>query len=117
VTGCFDTDLTGDLRGVEEMFISTDLTDPTIDEGKLSKEQKRERKLRKERETRLAKKKVEDTVRGWESMFNGGKEGRYFWVGWVDRGAGSGWEGWGEARELCEKAREGRPRRTAEEVG
>lgn len=117
VTGCFDTDLTGDLRGVEEMFISTDLTDPTIDESTLQKEQKRERKLRKERETRLAKKKVEETVKGWERMFDGGKEGRYFRVGKVDRGPESGWEGWGELKELCEKAREGRPRKTAEEVG
>ena len=102
---------------MEEMFISTDLTDSTIDEGKLSKEERRERKLRKERETRLAKKKVEETVRGWERMFDGGKDGRYFRVGRVDRGEGSGWEGWGEVKQLCEKAREGRPRRTAEEVG
>ena len=117
MTGCFDTDLNGDLRGVEEMFISTDLTDNTIDGSALSKEQKRERKLRKERETRLAKRKVEDTVSGWEKMFDGGKEGKYFKVGKVDRGPGSGWEGWGEVKELCQKAREGRPRRTAEEVG
>jgi len=114
VTGCFDTDLNGDLRGVEEMFISTDLTDEPGES--LTKEERRERKLRREREGRLAKRKVEETVRGWERMFDGGKDGKYFRVGRVNRGEGSGWEGWGELKELCEKAKEGRPRRTAEDV-
>lgn len=120
VTGCFDTDLNGDLRGVEDMFISTDLSES--DEGlkargvELSKEERRERKLRREREGRLAKRKVEETVKGWEGMFDGGKDGKYFRVGRVDRGEGSGWKGWGELKELCRKAKEGRPRRTAEDV-
>ena len=115
VTGCFDTDLNGDLRGVEEMFMSAD-EEGAAEEG-LTKEERRERKLRKEREGRLARKQVVDTVRGWERMFDGGKEGNYFRVGRVERGEGSGWEGWGEVKVLCEKARKGRPRRTAEEVG
>ncbi len=112
MTGCFDTDLNGDLRGLEEMFM------PVEEEagGDLTKEEKRERKLRRERERRIARKKVEEAVRGWERMFDGGKDGKYFQVGKVDRGPGSGWEGWGEVKELCQKAREGRPRRTAEEV-
>ena len=114
MTGCFDEDLNGDLRGVEEMFMSADL----FEEGEgFTKEERREWKLRREREGRLARKKVEETVRGWERMFDGGKEGKYFRVGRVERGRGSGWEGWGEVKVLCEKARKGRPRRTAEEVG
>ena len=139
VTGCFESDLNGDLRGVEEMFMSADLSEEggkenkegggrgkgeregegkgfTKEEG-LTKEEKREWKLRREREGRLARKKVEETVMGWERMFDGGKGGKYFRVGRVDRGRGSGWEGWGEVKGLCEKARKGRPRRTAEEVG
>lgn len=112
VTGCFDTDLNGDLRGLEEMFM------PVEEEGGVgfTKEERRERKLRRERERRVARRKVEETVKGWEKMFDGGKDGKYFRVGAVNRGPGSGWEGWGEVKELCQKAREGRPRRTAEEV-
>ena len=117
VTGCFDTDLNGDLRGVEEMFMSEDLSEEGVREEGLTKEERRKRKLRREREGRLARKQVVDTVRGWERMFDGGKEGKYFRVGRVERGEGSGWEGWGEVKVLCEKARKGRPRRTAEEVG
>lgn len=113
VTGCFDTDLNGDLRGLEEMFM------PVEEEagGEPTKEERRERKLQREREKRLARKQVEETVRGWEKMFDGGKDGKYFRVGKVDRGPGSGWEGWGDVKELCAKAKEGRPRRTADEVG
>lgn len=113
MTGCFDTDLNGDLRGVEEMFM------PFEEEGGgvPTKEERRKRKLQREREKRVARKKVEETVRGWERMFEGGKDGKYFRVGKVNRGPGSGWEGWGEVKQLCQKAREGRPRRTADEVG
>ena len=114
MTGCFEEDLNGDLRGVEEMFMSAYLEG---EEGFTTKEERREWKLRREREGRLARKKVEETVRGWERMFDGGKGGRYFRVGRVERGEGSGWEGWGEVKMLCEKARKGRPKRTAEEVG
>ena len=114
VTGCFDTDLNGDLRGVEEMFISTDLTEEPME--KISVLERRERKLRREREGRLAKRKVQETVDGWVRMFDGGKDGKYFRVGTIDRGPGSGWKGWGEVKDLCEKAKEGRPRRTAEEI-
>ena len=112
MTGCFDTDLNGDLRGLEEMFMPVE----EKAEGDLTREEKRERKLEREREKRVARRKVEETVRGWERMFDGGKDGKYFRVGKVNREPGSGWEGWGEVKELCQKAREGRPRRTAEEV-
>lgn len=110
VTGCFDEDLTPDLRGVEEMFMSVDGDE---EEKKETKEEKREGKLRLERERRVARKKVRDTVRGWEKMFDGGKDGKYFWVGRVKRE-----EGWeerlGPVRELCKKARDGRPKRGKE---
>ena len=110
MTGCFDEDLTPDLRGVEEMFMSVDADE---EEKKETKEEKRERKLRLERERRVARKKVRDTVRGWEKMFDGGKDGKYFWVGRVKRE-----EGWeerlGPVRELCKKARDGRPKRGKE---
>ena len=115
MTGCFQEDLTGDMRGVEEMFVpsDSDLATGSVD---LTREEKRDRKLRREREVRLAKKQVQDTVNGWKKMFDGGKDGKYFRVGRVNRGPGSGWEGGGERRELCAKAREGRPRRRAEDV-
>lgn len=115
VTGCFQEDLTGDLRGVEEMFIPVEDAEGGTKKTE-SKEEKREGKLRREREVRVARKKVVETVEGWRKMFDGGKGGKYFWVGRVERGVGSGWEGWGKRRELCESARKGRPRRTAEEV-
>jgi len=117
VTGCFEEDLTGDLRGVEEMFVPVH----EDDEGEggagrvkeETREEKRERKVRREREWRVATGQVRDAVRGWESMFDGGKGGKYFWVGRVKRE-----EEWeereGPVRELCQKAREQRPKRTKE---
>ncbi|MCJ1226857.1 hypothetical protein MMC12_003512 [Toensbergia leucococca] len=102
VTGCFEEDLTPDLRGVEEMFVPVG---PDEVEG----ESGAERKIRRERERRVARGKVKETVGGWERMFDGGKGGKYFWVGRVRREVG--WEGRLERRELCEKARKGRPKR------
>lgn len=112
VTGCFEpAGLVGDLRGVEEMFLP--LPEPSdeggVEEVKLTKA---EVKKRRERERREARNKVREAVKGWEGLFDGGKGGRYFWVGRVDRGIGVGWEeGWGERRGLCEQALEGRRRR------
>jgi len=75
-----------------------------------TREEKREKKLRRERERRVARASVRDVVRGWERMFDGGKGGKYFWVGRIRRE-----EGWeereGPVRELCQKAREQRPKR------
>ncbi|KAL8711247.1 MAG: hypothetical protein Q9220_004392 [cf. Caloplaca sp. 1 TL-2023] len=105
VTGCFDTDLTGDLRGVEEMFIPIDDPEEVVSSTV--------RKVRREQEVRLARKKVESVVAGWRGMFDGGKGGRYFWVGGVDRRG----EGWGERRGLCEKAERERPLRGKGERG
>lgn len=106
VTGCFTEDLTGDLRGVERMFIPVD-DDDDDDEGE-SRERRRTRKLRREREVREAKRKVWEAVEGWRKMFDGGKGGKYFRVGiLVDRE-----EGWGDdAPPLCAKAEKARPRR------
>ncbi|KAI4197887.1 MAG: hypothetical protein LQ350_005646 [Teloschistes chrysophthalmus] len=125
VTGCFDPQgLVGDLRGVEEMFLPLPSSYPASDDygdagaggegqgkGKGEGLTKAEVKKRNERERREAKKKVKEAVRGWEGLFDGGKGGRYFWVGRVDRGVGVGWEdGWGERRGLCVQALEGRRR-------
>ena len=73
------------------------------------KEQRRNMKLRRERERREARKRVWEAVEGWRKVFDGGKGGKYFRVGWV-----VGAE-WGERRELCEKARKARPERKAME--
>ena len=67
------------------------------------------RKMRRERDLRVARRKVEEAVEGWRRLFDGGKGGRYFWVGRVVRGEEE--EGMGEVRALCRAAREGRPRR------
>jgi predicted heme/steroid binding protein len=115
VTGCFEEDLTGDLRGVEEIFVPVDEEEEGGGGGgagmkEETREEKRERKLRREREWRIARASVRDVVRGWERMFDGGKGGKYFWVGRIKRE-----EGWeereGPVRELCQKAREQRPKR------
>lgn len=73
--------------------------------GEEARRARRERKLRRERETRVARRKVFDAVEGWRKMFDGGKGGKYFWVGRVV-GAEVG-----ERRALCEKARKARPKR------
>lgn len=106
VTGCFDTDLVPDLRGVEEMFIPLD-DDDDEERGKeeTTRQKRRERKLRREREGREARRKVVEAVEGWRIVFDGGKGGKYWRVGRV-----VGVE-LGERRELCEKARQLRPRR------
>lgn len=96
--------------------MSEDLVDGRGEEG-LGKGERSERKVRREREGRVARRRVRETVEGWEGMFDGGMGGRYWWVGRVWRGKGSGWGGWGERKELCAKARERRARRTAGEVG
>ncbi|MCJ1301753.1 hypothetical protein MMC08_004554 [Hypocenomyce scalaris] len=103
VTGCFDADLTPDLRGVEEMFVPLD-DEPGAEMGRAG------RKMRRKREVRMARRMVRDTVAGWEKLFVGGKKGAYFRVGRVKRE-----EGWeerlGPVRELCEKAKRSRVRR------
>lgn len=108
VTGCFDQDLTGDLRGVERMFIPVDDDRDEEGAGDDNREKRRARKLRRERDTREAKRKVWEAVDGWRKMFEEGKGGKYFRVGEVVGRE----EGWGdEIPRLCDKAEKARPKR------
>jgi hypothetical protein len=84
------------------------LTYIPVDDDKPSKA---EAKLRRERDTRFAKKRVQDTIEGWSRMFKGEAGKNYFEVGRVKRE-----EGWLEKlpkRELCEQAQKQRPTRKA----
>ena len=65
------------------------------------------RKTRRERDVRVARNKMEEAVEGWRRLFDGGKGGKYFWVGRVVGVE----EEEGKVMGLCEGAREGRPRR------
>lgn len=133
MTGCFDTDLTPDLRGVEEIYVPVDPEVPAEQEqqdlhsgpaeeevdGELRRKggrsgspkagAKDELKKRSEREYRDARKKVRATLEGWKSTFRGESGKNYFWVGKVKRE-----KGWLEKlprRELCEAAKKQRPKR------
>jgi len=125
LTGCFQEDLTPDLRGVEEMFIPIDPPEDATDDGDVEegKEPKRkesrkgvtkaELKIRRERDHRMAKKKVQEGIEGWARVFSGETGRPYFWVGTIKRE-----EGWLEKlprRELCKPAMEGRPKRGDEQ--
>jgi hypothetical protein len=93
--------LTPDIRGAELTYIPVDDDKPS----------KAEAKLRRERDTRFAKKRVQDTIEGWSKMFRGDAGKDYFEVGKVKRG-----EGWMEKlpmRKLCEQAQKQRPQRKA----
>lgn len=122
VSGCFDTDLTPDMRGVEEIYVPVDAEEAAEEvgaEGELVRKggkkefSKAELKLRREREYRVARKMVSDTIEGWAKMFRGDKGGKnYFKVGEVKRE-----DGWLEKlpkRELCERAQKQRPKRKEE---
>ncbi|KAL1886771.1 hypothetical protein Plec18167_000706 [Paecilomyces lecythidis] len=107
VTGCFKEDLTPDLDGVEEMYIPID--DPEED-AKLSS---RERKLRREQDTRKAKAIVRAQVQHWENFFRNHK--KYFEVGKVvDAPPKAPGEG---KRELCEAAKQARAKRGEQAKG
>ncbi|KAK4983272.1 hypothetical protein LTR50_007323 [Elasticomyces elasticus] len=137
VTGCFEEDLTPDLRGVEEMFVPVDeeggeevgevgegggegiggmvgrVRDGVGEEGE-RRRKRAERKVRREREYRQARKKVAEAIEGWAGMFRGEGGKDYWWVGEVVRE-----EGWLEKlprRELCEMAKRQRPKRKDGEV-
>jgi len=103
LTGCFQEDLSPDLRGVEDMYIPID--EPSDIEGM----SRAEIKMRRERDARLARKQMQGTIAHWGEVF-AGKTGRpYFWVGTIERE-----EGWMDKlpkRELCKQAAEGRPKR------
>lgn len=109
ITGCFAEDLTPDLRGAELTYVPLDEPEPEGEGEGEKKLSKGEIKTRREREMRLARKKVNDTIEGWARMFRGEGGKPYFLVGEVRRG-----EGWLERlprRELCEGAQKQRPKR------
>lgn len=111
VTGCFQEDLTPDLDGAEELFIPVDDEDDE-EERKLSS---RDRKLRRERELRLAKAKVRETVAHWVNFYRDHK--KYFEVGKVitpaknDNASESESKPKPTKRPLCEAAQRNRPKR------
>ncbi|KAJ9664074.1 hypothetical protein H2201_005314 [Coniosporium apollinis] len=102
VTGCFEEDLTPDLRGVEEMFIPVDAPEaPELTKAEL--------KNRRARDMKVARRKVRETLEGWAKTFRGESGRPYFLVGEIVRE-----EGWLEKlprRELCEAAKKSRPKR------
>lgn len=74
MTGCFKEDLTPDLVGVEQMFMPIeDVEEEVLSSG--------ERKVRREKETRLARAQVNGAVSRWESFFRNHK--KYFQVGQI----------------------------------
>lgn len=122
VTGCFDEDLTPDLRGVEEMYVPVDPEESLQDgpaeiekDGELRRKgvekgvQKAELKMRREKEYRQARKRVDETIDGWASTFTGETGKAYFWVGTIKRE--EGWLAKLARRELCEAAKKSRPKR------
>jgi hypothetical protein len=70
---------------------------------------KAEKKIRRERDVRMARKQIKGTLDHWAEVFSG-KTGRpYFFAGTIQRE-----EGWLEKlpkRTLCKEAAEGRPKR------
>jgi predicted heme/steroid binding protein len=65
VTGCFDTDISPDMRGVEEMFLPHD--DPEVD----ALYTKAELKIAKERERREARREVHEKLKHWYVKWDG----------------------------------------------
>jgi len=98
VTGCFKEDLTADMRGVEMMFVPVeDVEDEALTPG--------QKKIRREKELRAAKAKVEKTVQRWVVFFRDHKT--YFEAGKVVGG-----EVTGDPWPLCESAQKQRPKRS-----
>jgi predicted heme/steroid binding protein len=141
VTGCFQTDITGDLRDVERMFIPVEDVEGDEEEGKWGGDEgvagaqrkggggeggivklttKAQRKIRAEQERREARKRVHREVDKWLRFYR--EHGKYFEVGRLvaDDGdaeglAGKAKEGVryeGEVPALCEAAERARPKRS-----
>ncbi|KAJ5361590.1 Cytochrome b5 [Penicillium brevicompactum] len=100
VTGCFKEDLTPDMRGVETMFLPVEDVEETLTSGQI--------KIRRDKELREAKAKVEGAVKRWVAFFRNHKT--YFEAGKVVGG-----EVTGEPWPLCESAQKQRPKRSAME--
>ncbi|KAK2762271.1 hypothetical protein FQN54_001281 [Arachnomyces sp. PD_36] len=101
VTGCFQEDLTPDIRGVEEMFLPVEGGDGDEEFELLSEAEK---EAKREEEMRNAVAKVKKQVNHWEGFFRKHKD--YLEVGKV-----VGVEDEGEKRELCAAAKKQRPKR------
>lgn len=106
VTGCFQEDLTGDMTGVEEMYIPIEDADDSHRERTLTAAEK---KLRHEREVQEAREKVAAQVNHWVNFYSSHE--KYFAVGRVipER---DGQEESPEERKLCEGAQKNRPKRS-----
>ena len=105
ITGCFAEDSTPDLRGAEWTYVAQDI--PSFDEMGGVKVQAAQKVVR-EQQLRMARKKVRETIEGWQKMFRGDGGRDYFEVGRVVRE-----EGWLERlsrRKLCAQAEKGRPK-------
>ncbi|KAJ6160376.1 hypothetical protein N7470_003772 [Penicillium chermesinum] len=104
VTGCFKEDLTPDLVGVEQMFLPIE----DVEGENLSSAQK---KVRREREMRLARAQVDGAVARWENFFR--NHGKYFQVGRiVDYESYKKDDPQVGKRVLCESAEKQRPKRS-----
>jgi predicted heme/steroid binding protein len=105
ITGCFAEDSTPDLRGAEWTYVAQDIPDfDELDGFKVGSAQK----IMREQQLRMGRKKVRETIEGWEKMFRGEGGKDYFEVGKVVRE-----EGWLEKlprRKLCAQAEKGRPK-------
>ncbi len=96
VTGCFADDRTGDMRGVEDMFLPLD--NPEVDSHWAPEELTQ----LKAKELETAHNKVDDALRHWVDFFR--RSEKYHYVGQLVRE--SGWEG--ERKPLCKIAQDGR---------
>lgn len=105
VTGCFVEDSTPDLRGAEWTYVAQDI--PDFDEMGGVKVQASQKVVR-EQQLRAGRKKVKDTIEGWQSMFRGEGGKDYFEVGKVVREPG--WLEKLPRRKLCAQAEKSRPK-------
>jgi len=103
LTGCFKDDLTGDLRGVETMYMPADLDTQPQDMPR------GQWKIKREQDRRSAMKQVNDGIEGWAKVLRGDTGRPYFWVGSILREKDH-WEKQ-EMPILCDAAVEARPKR------
>ncbi|KAF2266415.1 hypothetical protein CC78DRAFT_513484 [Lojkania enalia] len=106
LTGCFQEDLTPDLRGVEMMYMPVDK--PSGERAQSYDPLKN----RHARELRQARKQVKEGLEHWHKVFRGDTGKPYFRVGEVVRE--KGWLDRLPRRELCAEAERGRPARKEE---
>lgn len=98
VTGCFQTDQTADMRGVEEMFLPLD--DPEVDRHWTTAQLAQ----LKEQELDDARRRVHEALAHWVGFFE--NSGRYQKVGYVKRA--KNWLDKEPLKPLCEAAAKAR---------